>query len=449
MATIPQSSLFCWDQIEVLDDLTRLKLVLDGLPDEPLMQALEAHRGRGRDDYPVRPMWNSVIAGIVFGHPSIESLRRELSRNAPLRQRCGFDPFKGLEAVPQSWNYTRFLRGLFRHESQLDELFDALVDELAQRLPDLGRHMAVDGKAIDSHARPRGKDPPVPEPDGRRDTDACFGVKKQRGIDKDGKPWEKFTRWFGYKLHLVVDSVYELPVARTVTPASGSEVVQLRDQLLPSLAEHHPQLLERAETFTADKGYDDTRTITTLGDRHEIAPVIDIRECWQDGKTSRDVPGLPGGAHVQYGPQGQVECWSCVDGQRYPMAYGGYEKDRQTQKWRCPARHYGQTCASQDRCPIGAGSGQIRVPLTVDRRIFTPVARPSGAWKKHYRRRTAVERVNARIDQGYGFERHFIRGLQKMRVRMSLALIAMLAMANGRLKHQQGAAIRSLVRPAA
>lgn len=449
MAMIPQSSLFSWDQIEGLDDLTRLKLTLAGLADEPLMRAMEAQRGRGRDTYPIRAVWNSVIAGIVFGHPSIESLRRELLRNAPLRQLCGFDPFKGLEAVPHSWNYTRFLRGLFRHESQLDQLFDALVEELAGQRPDFGRHLACDGKAIASHARPRGKDQPAPGPDGRRDTDACMGVKHQRGVDKDGKPWEKLTRWFGYKLHLVVDSVYELPVAKAVTPASASEVVQLRDELLPSLAEHHPDLLQRARTFTADKGYDDTTTITTLADRHEIAPVIDIRACWQDGKTSRLVPGLPGQAHVQYGPQGQVECWSRVDGQRHTMAYGGYEKDRQTQKWRCPARHYGQTCASLHCCPIGSGSGQVRVPLTVDRRIFTPVARPSGTWKKHYRRRTAVERVNARIDQGYGFERHFIRGLQKMRVRMSLALIVMLAMANGRLKHQQGAAIRSLVRPAA
>ena len=29
------------------------------------MRTLEAARGRGRDDYPVRAMWNSVLAGIV------------------------------------------------------------------------------------------------------------------------------------------------------------------------------------------------------------------------------------------------------------------------------------------------------------------------------------------------------------------------------------------------
>jgi len=29
---------------------------------------------------------NSILAGIVYEHPSIESLRRELSRNAQLRE---------------------------------------------------------------------------------------------------------------------------------------------------------------------------------------------------------------------------------------------------------------------------------------------------------------------------------------------------------------------------
>ncbi|MEW7978656.1 MAG: hypothetical protein AB2813_02315 [Candidatus Sedimenticola endophacoides] len=36
-------------------------------------------------------MWNAVLAGVVYQHPSIESLRRELSRNPSLLQTCGFE----------------------------------------------------------------------------------------------------------------------------------------------------------------------------------------------------------------------------------------------------------------------------------------------------------------------------------------------------------------------
>ena len=62
MATLPQKALFKWDTVEDIGDLIRLQFVLDNLPDEPLMHALENKRGRGRDDYPVRSVWNSLLA---------------------------------------------------------------------------------------------------------------------------------------------------------------------------------------------------------------------------------------------------------------------------------------------------------------------------------------------------------------------------------------------------
>ena len=61
----------------------------------------------------------------------------------------------------------------------------------------------------------------------------------------------------------------------------------------------------------------------------------------------------------------------------------------------------------------------------------------------------AEERVNSRLDVAFGFERHFIRGLKKMRLRCGLALIVMLAMAFGRIRADQREHLRSLVRAAA
>jgi hypothetical protein len=314
MASIPQSSLFHWEQIEQTDDLQRLRYVIEALPDEALMRKLESRRGRGRDDYPVRPMWNSLIAGIVFQHVSVESLRRELQRNAALRQLCGFDPFGGVACVPTPWAYTRFLRALMNHQEEVQTMFDALVKKLMQLLPDLGVHLAGDGKAIASHARPRkvvDKDAPTPTPgalapDGRRDLDANMGFKIYRGEDENGTPWEKVTKWFGYKMHLVADVKYELPVAFTLTRASASEVVEMRDTLLPRLKQTHGELLQRCQAAMFDKGYDDTTLITQLHEEHDIAPIIDIRNCWQDGKTTRVIPGAPNHPHVHYDHEGHV-----------------------------------------------------------------------------------------------------------------------------------------------
>ena len=69
MAT-QQSMLFSWDDVEGLPDLRRLGFVLDELPDGELVAALEARRGRGRDEYPARAMWRALVAGVVIQRQS-------------------------------------------------------------------------------------------------------------------------------------------------------------------------------------------------------------------------------------------------------------------------------------------------------------------------------------------------------------------------------------------
>ena len=65
MANIIQKKLFGWKEIEELGDLERLKLVLKYLPDEELMVEMEKERKKGRDEYPVRAVWNSILAGVI------------------------------------------------------------------------------------------------------------------------------------------------------------------------------------------------------------------------------------------------------------------------------------------------------------------------------------------------------------------------------------------------
>ena len=242
MATIPQTYLFSWKEIDAVSDLDRLKLVLCALSlvDEDLMLVLEKRRGRGRDDYPVRPTWNAVIAGTVFQHPHIESLRRELRRNGELRQLCGFDPLKGEAAVPSKDAFSRFLERLMENEEHLLEVFHRLVDELKTHLPDLGAKTAVDSKAIPSFGKPVKDEEKLAEDDRRRDSDGDIGIKTYKGKRKDGSLWEKVTKWFGYKLHLLVDSVYELPIAFEVAVASSSDMTHLLP-LVEDVEKHHPR----------------------------------------------------------------------------------------------------------------------------------------------------------------------------------------------------------------
>ena len=82
-----------------------------------------------------------------------------------------------------------------------------------------------------------------------------------------------------------------------------------------------------------------------------------------------------------------------------------------------------------------------------DRRIFVPTPHGSPSWRRGYNRRSALERINNRIDHSFGFERHFIRGGAKMQTRVGLALAVMMAMALGHVRQGRLQQMRSLVRP--
>ena len=431
MAIILQLRLFGWNEIEPLCDLERLRLVLEYMPDEDLMRLLEEKRGNGRDDYPVRAMWNSVLAGIVFQHDAIEKLRRELGRNGQLRFMCGF---KG-RLVPPAWVYTRFLKTIMNYAEGVDKIFKRLVDELRGILPNFGKHLSIDSKAISSFAKQKNKNQ---TPDGRRDIDADYGRKEYKGNTKDGKQWEKIVKWFGYKLHLVVDATYELPMSFKVTKASASDITE-GHALLTQIEQEQPEILKIAETLAGDKGYDDTKFIEKCWDKHQIKPVIDIRNMWKDGEETHLLTGKD---NVVYNYKGNVYCYCPKTETRREMASGGFEKDRNTLKKLCPAEHYGIECIGRAQCPVTQG---IRISLSEDRRIFTPIDRASYKWEKEYNKRTTVERVNSRIDVSFGFELHTIRGMTKMKVRCGLALCVMLAMALGRVKENQADKMRSLV----
>ena len=440
MAIIPQSSLFQWDEVEALDDLERLRLVLEHLPDEELMKALERERGLGRNDYPIRPVWNSLLAGIVFQHVSVESLRRELLRNASLRQACGFDPTKGCRAVPTSRAYSHFLKRVRSQLCRIEALFSRLLRLLMGELPDFGRHLAHDGKAIASHGRAPKKDAQRKAPDGRRESDADWGAKTKHSSNEEGTEVGKTFYWFGFKLHLIVDATYELPVAYELTKASGAEQPVARS-LYHRLAQEQPELIERCQAAIGDKGTDDTALIAQLWDDHGIKPIIAIRSDWKDELTRR----VSHTRNVIYDQQGTVSCCCMKTGELHQMAYAGFEQDRESLKYRCPGLHYGLKCPDVGRCHV---KGAVRIKLSEDRRVFTPMARSSYAWDRLYRKRSSIERVNSRLDLSFGFEQHFIRGQQKMTLRLSLAMLVLLAMAHGRIKEKQRDKLRSLTRAA-
>ena len=146
-------------------------------------------------------------------------------------------------------------------------------------LPDFGQHLSFDGKAVPSYST--GKE--SKQTGKTSDPDADYGRKSYRGVSKHGKPWEKVTKWFGYQLHLIVDSDYEIPVAYAVMKASTSEVTRLVP-MVEALADNQPVVAQRAREMAADHGLDSGEVNRTLLQEHGIRPIIDNRKLWKQEK---------------------------------------------------------------------------------------------------------------------------------------------------------------------
>jgi Transposase domain (DUF772)/Transposase DDE domain len=290
------------------------------MPDEKLMRALEKNRYKRRNDYPIRAVWNSILASVVYQHNSIASLIRELRRNAQLRELCGFSTLKGIEAIPTRSAYSRFLVILSKHEHLIEEMFNQLVAKLSMILPNFGKNLAFDGKAIESLSSNFNKE--KNDNDKRKENDADWGLKKYKGIDKNGNLWEKLKSWFGFKIHLIVDADYELPVAFSVNKASVSEQPEMH-KLFDYLESKHPKILENCEHAMGDKGYDGSNLIKKLWDEYRIKPIIDIRNMKKDKEESWQFKTLDV-SDITYNYKGEVFCHCPKDGSLKSMAFGGF-----------------------------------------------------------------------------------------------------------------------------
>jgi hypothetical protein len=407
--TDAQQYLLPWQEIEAAPELLRLERTLAHFDDAPLLAALAAERRGHRNDYPNSIMFACFVAALLLGHETTAALLRELARNPSLRCACGFDPG---QRVPTAFAFSRFLDRLTRHQDILEEMFQKLVAKIAKALPDLGVRLAADGKAITAASK--------------ADHEASLGFKK------DSESGATMKHWYGFKLHLLADAVYELPLAFELTTASEHE----SPHLIPLVKKYHeeqPECAARAESLAADRGYDDGADKATLFDQFGIDPIIPARRLGTeptplDEKKHDTIYTLPDGNVVcKVNPLETGEKRYCA------MQFQGFEADRGTLKFRCPAAAYGFECKNKEACQSKTkdqGFGRVvRVAVAEDPRRRLPTHQHGLAFRKRYKQRTSIERLFARLDHLYGFERHTARGMGKVKARVTIGLSAMLATA--------------------
>jgi hypothetical protein len=405
--------LFAWDDLEDSPSLQTIKDLIATLPDAKLLESLRAARGKGRDDYPVHVLWGVLVLRVALRHVTTEAVLGELRRNEALRRLIGIS---SEERVPKKWNMSRFEETLGQepHRTFLKEIFNALIQCLGVAVADLGVNTAGDATGLSARRKPEGaaraeSDEGLPQASG--------GRKEYK--DDDGKV-TKVVEWFGFKLHLVVDVKHEVVLAYEVTDTKAGD----GETLPPVLGQSETNLpADRIETLAYDKAAD-SEEVHRLLSRKGIKPLIQMRALWQT-EPERMLPGHDGTSNVVYDEAGTIYCYNKVSDPpvRQKMSYIGYEPERETLKYRCPARHEGWECPMSRACNAGKSYGKtVRVPREVDLRRFPALPRATKKFEQMYKGRTAVERVNARLKIFWGVDDGNVTGSRRFVAQVGVVL---------------------------
>jgi transposase, IS5 family len=440
--------------------LQEVRVFLDVLAecDEEIVFALGLRRGpRGRDDHPVLAMWQMFAVQLFLRNGLFKDLLAEVGRNTAFARMLGFkELLPGKFDLPSASAVTRMYTTLQSdpYASMVKRVQEKTVGFAHDEDSEIGKHTATDTSDVRTHGHPirHEGDPEKEKP--ATDPEASWSVKTKRWQGKDGKKREETKSTFGFKACLNVDVKH--PVVIEVETVTGST----NDQGLSTpLLEGAVRILGPGvmETCAEDKGFDSNENVKTAYRDLGVSLLVPVRDVPENLESlppqDREVALEPGGNVVRDVYSGEVACYERTAGGqviRREMKYAGFEDAREEHKFRCPlGAAAGTSCSSFSRCSAGTcgkQGRQVRVELKTDFRRFAPVYPRSKKWKRLYNGRTAVERVNSYLKEVLRLERHCLRGLKAINLRITLAAITLnirtiiLLRAANRAKAEQKAA---------
>ncbi len=121
--------------------------------------------------------------------------------------------------------------------------------------------------------------------------------------------------------------------------------------------------------------------------------------------------------------QGTLYCKCPESGKVRQMSYYGLEGKRGTQKFHCAVSGTGEECHRLGGVRQDAKRRIVRIKINEEKlRTFAALPKHTYRWKRLHNRRSALERINARVGRDFQLERHYMRGLQTMQMRVALSL---------------------------
>lgn len=374
----------------------QLAHILD-LADHPdLFDALQAYNHTGRPPYPVQAMWRAVLCKYLLGIRYNVDLVQRLRTDPRLREVCGLD-----DRTPSESMVSRFFKRLTLHQDIIDEAIRQLIDNLARKVDhqsefgaeSVGNMIAIDSTDVPTFSNPHPrKNRPVSDPNAR------WGHKTSARA-KDGS--DKVEYVFGYKVHLICDATYGIPLTYIILPANESDSPQLPG-LVRQLFDEHPWI--EPQWLLADKGYDSNRNWRFLDDRM-IDPIILMRDTYKHGDL--------------YDAKGRPICMGSV-----PMEYVLTDPEK-GHLFRCPPEgcHLKNQLAFSLYCADTCYENPDDPELL--RRVGR-VARASQEFKDLYAHRQSIERFFGSAKQSRLLADHRYYRQFKIRLHVALSIVTYL-----------------------
>ena len=347
-----------------------------------LIRHLEDHRYNGRPGYPVVAMWRAYLASFFLNLAHTNDLIRRLHGDSELRVACGF-----IGPLPHRRTFNRFIRTLSRHHQMVEACSSMVLGRLREWLPDLGQEVAVDSTVVRTHSNPNRKR--------ISDQEASWTAKNSTRAKEGGKEWH-----WGYKVHMVADANYGLPLAQITTTAKRNDspwMPVVMDKARAALPWLQP------DAAIADRGYDAASNHHYLH-RQGVLPIILIRKTAKhlvDGIYTKD--GIP----------------TCLG--QVPMEYVRSDPAR-GHLYRC--RPGGCHLVDSTRGGIRHCDDEVWEDPRTNIRLFGVLRRDSAEWKALYGKRQTIERTFKSMKQSRRLERHCTRGLRMIRLHSLMSTLA-------------------------
>jgi len=391
---ILQMSLFSLKELFELEEKTKLELIFENLDLTSVVNNLRTDSKKGPKGYNIRPIIRAFLAQRLENIPTRAALVRRLNNDPVFSYICGFGFY---EKVPSEATLSRYFKKLSESNS-LKELYIQLLSEANELdLLDL-ETIAIDASKLKSYERAKPKSQIDKENLNTPDWGAKFDSFKNK------------TTWYGWKVHLAVDTESELPIAITVTPANEADsnqalsLVQMVSEVMTGIK------CEQTKYWVMDSGYDFTYIYESILFDYNSQAIIPINK--------RNAKQPPSG---YYDFDGTPECSA-----GHKMAYWGYYKG--DNKFRCPDVCGKVDCVHGSAWCSKSNYGHVTKtrPKEDPRYVSTP-HRGSKTWQKIYNKRTSVERTFGRLKENLGLKNVRVMGKKKVKTHILLSCIGLIA----------------------